>query len=82
MNETDSAASSSSSTIGAAASTAADGAVYTGFAGSGSGSNSGGSNSDKSGDTISGAAALLDVGRLYGLGVVLAGVFAGFSLLL
>lgn len=82
VNETD-AATTTSSKLGGAASTAADGAVYTGFGDSGSGSGGSSSGSgDKSGDTIKNAAALLDVGRLYGLGAVLAGVFAGFSLLL
>jgi hypothetical protein len=66
---------------GAAASTASDGAVYTGFGGSAA--TTGASTDSQNADTGTNAAAvLLNVGQLYGLGVVAAGIFAGFSILL
>ena len=75
------ASASASKTVGAAASTAADGAVYTGFGDSGSSSKDDNKNDE---DVIKpkNAAALLGVSQFYGAGVVLACVLTGASVLL
>lgn len=73
--------SATSTNGGAAASTASDGAVYTGFGGSAATTDAPSDEEDTSTGTNA-AAVLLNVGQLYGLGVVVAGMFAGFSLLL
>ncbi len=68
---------SATSTVGASAvSTASGGVVYSGFGGSAATSTaaSGGSNSGAT--TV-----LLNLGQAHGLGVVAAGMLAGFSLL-
>jgi hypothetical protein len=59
-----------------AASTASDGAVYTGFGGGSSEP----TDSPSSDDNSNGSARLvLNFGELYGLGVVATGVFVGFT---
>lgn len=70
---------SATSTSGAsAASTQSDGAVYTGFGGS----TATASASSGSSGTSAASRAILTMGQIYGLGVIAAGVFTGFALLL
>ena len=74
--------SATATSAGAAASTASDGAVYSGFGG-GSGGGSGGSSQTGSASSDNAAGRLvLNFGELYGLGVVAAGIFFGFTTLL
>ena len=68
-----------STTTTSATSTASDGAVYTGFGGSAA-TTTAASDNGKTGTNA--AAVLLNIGRLYGLGAVAAGILAGFSILL
>ena len=79
VNESTVTISATSSNGGAAASTASDGAVYTGFGGSAATT---AASSGKGNTGSSAAAVLLNVGQLYGLGVIAAGILAGFSILL
>lgn len=66
--------------MGGAASTASNGqVVYTGFGG-GAAATTTAATSHKSGS--SGAARMIGLGEVYGLGMVAAGIFAGFTLLL
>jgi len=71
---------SSTSSVGATAVSTASGgsAVYTGFGGAAATTTAsgGGGGSESAATTI-----LLDLGQVYGLGVIAAGIFAGFSLL-
>jgi hypothetical protein len=74
---------SATATDGSASSTGSDGAVYTGF-GDGS-SESGSSSSTPSGSSGSDSAAtrmVLNVGEMYGLAMIAAGVFTGFTFFL
>lgn len=73
---------SATSTEEGAASTASDGAVYTGFGGSDATETAAAAEEDSSSAGTNAAAVLLNIGQLYGLGVVAAGIFAGFSILL
>ncbi|KAJ9638457.1 hypothetical protein H2204_004227 [Knufia peltigerae] len=67
-----------STTNGAAASTASDGVVYTGFGGG-----SAAATTAAGGSGSSGAARIIaNMGQLYGLGVLVASVSAGFALML
>lgn len=61
---------------GGSASTASDGAVYTGFGNSDS-SATGSSSSDNASARL-----ILNMGEMYGLGLVATGVFFGFTTLL
>lgn len=61
-----------------AASTGSQGAVYTGFAGGAAATTSAG----KGGNKSNSAALALGLGQTYGLGVVAAGIFVGFGLVL
>ena len=61
---------------GGSASTASDGAVYTGF-GNSDASATGSSSSDNASSRL-----VLNTGELYGLGLVAAGIFFGFTTLL
>jgi hypothetical protein len=79
VNESTVTVSATSSDGGAAASTASDGAVYTGFGGSAATT---AASSDNGNVGISAAAVLLNIGQLYGLGVIAAGILVGFSILL
>jgi hypothetical protein len=58
---------------GSSASTASDGAVYTGFGGSAS-AETGSPSSDNGAGRL-----ILNAGELYGLGLVAAGIFIGFT---
>lgn len=79
VNESTVTVSATSTGGGAAASTASDGAVYTGFEGSAATTVA---SSDNGNAGSSAAAVLLDISQLYGLGVVAAGILTGFSILL
>lgn len=79
VNESTITTSATSTGGGAAASTASDGAVYTGFGGSAATTTAA---SDSSSAGTNAAAVLLNVGQLYGLGVVAASLFLGFSFLI
>ncbi|KIX01709.1 uncharacterized protein Z518_09435 [Rhinocladiella mackenziei CBS 650.93] len=68
-----------STTAGAAASTASDGVIYTGF-GDGAAATASAS-SDGSGSSAA-TRIIVNIGQIYGLGVVAAGIFAGFSFML
>lgn len=69
---------SATTTGGAAASTASDGVIYTGF-----GTGSGATATAASGSTENAAARLIvNFGQIYGLAVVAAGIFAGFTVML
>ena len=68
------------STGASAVSTASGGAVYSGFGGASATTTAAGSGS--SGGSTGAAVTLLNLGQVYGLGVVAAGIFTGFSLLL
>lgn len=61
---------------GGSASTASDGAVYTGFGDSGSAATDSASSDNAS------VRLVLNMGELYGLGLVAAGIFFGFTTLL
>lgn len=79
LNESAITTSATSTVSGTAASTASDGAVYTGFGGSAATETA----ASEDGNTGANAAAvLLNLGQLYGLGLVAAGILAGFSILL
>ncbi|KIW56793.1 hypothetical protein PV05_05422 [Exophiala xenobiotica] len=66
-------------TAGAAASTASDGSVvYTGFGGGAAATTTAAGSSGSSAATR----IIVNVGQLYGLGVLVAGIFAGFTLML
>ena len=85
VNVTSSSASATATQTGdSAASTVSGTAVYTGFGGAASTGSAGSGSSSSSGSTGSSNAAvtLLNIGQVYGLGVVATGLFAGFSLLL
>jgi len=69
---------SATTTGGAAASTASDGIIYTGF-----GTGSAATATAGSGSSNSAAARLVvNFGQIYGLAVVATGIFAGFALML
>ncbi|KIW20120.1 hypothetical protein PV08_00695 [Exophiala spinifera] len=71
--------SATSTTNGAAASTASDGGVvYTGFGGASAAATTAGGDSGSSAATR----VIVNMGQLYGLGVLVAGIFAGFALML
>jgi hypothetical protein len=80
VNSTTVTASATATDGGAAASTASDGAVYTGFGGSAATTTAASGSSGSAGKNA--ASMLLNVGQLYGLGVVAASFFVGFSILL
>lgn len=79
MNETTVTISATSTEGGAAVSTASDGAVYTGFGGSDATTTA---TAEEGTIGTNAAAVLMNVGQIYGIGVVAAGIFAGFSILL
>ncbi|EXJ87119.1 hypothetical protein A1O3_04077 [Capronia epimyces CBS 606.96] len=67
-----------STTAGAAASTASDGVIYTGFGGGAAATTAASAGSGSSAATR----VFLDVGQIYGLGLLCAGIFAGFTFML
>jgi len=71
---------SATKTGGAAASTAAGTQVYTGFGSSAATNTASGSSSGSSGSN--GAPMLLNLGQLYGLGVIATGLLTAFTILL
>lgn len=68
---------SATTTGGAAASTASDGVIYTGF-----GTDSGATATAASDSANAAARLIVNFGELYGLAVVAAGIFAGFTIML
>lgn len=79
VNESTITTSATSTNGDAAASTASDGAVFTGFGGSDATTTPA---ADEGNSPTSAAALLLDLGQLYGLGVVATGIMGGFFVLL
>jgi hypothetical protein len=74
---------SATATDGSASSTGSDGAVYTGFGDSSSESGSSSSEPSSSSSSDSAAARIvLNVGEIYGLAMIAAGVFTGFTFFL
>ncbi|KAJ9651928.1 hypothetical protein H2198_008824 [Neophaeococcomyces mojaviensis] len=82
VNTTSTSSTSTATATGSGSESSGTGtAVYSGF-GSAASSTSGSQSSDSStSGSKSGAAMVVDMGRIYGLGVVAAGIFAGFALL-
>lgn len=76
VNVTTTSATQTATTVPAGATSGTAGVVYTGLGG-GAAATTAPSSSKKSG-----AEAALDLGRSYGLGVVFAGIFAGFALVM
>lgn len=73
---------SATTTGGAAASTASDGVIYTGFGTGSSASATTGSGSSGSSESSAAARLIVNFGQLYGLAVVAAGIFAAFTIVL
>ncbi|ETI26257.1 hypothetical protein G647_03034 [Cladophialophora carrionii CBS 160.54] len=72
-----------STTDGAAASTASDGSVvYTGFGGGAAATTSDASGNNGSSGSSAASRLIINVGEMYGLAVVAAGIFFGFSVML
>jgi len=69
-------------TDGAAASGGAAGTVYNGFGNGATATTTGSGSSSTGASTKSSAQAALDVGRSYGVAVIVAGLFAGFALVI
>lgn len=87
INATSTSSTISSTGVPAGATSGTAGVVFTGLGGgavaTATSASSGSSTSSASSDTKkSGSKAVLDVGRSYGLAIVLAGVFAGFALIM
>jgi len=70
-----------STTEGAAASTASDGVIYTGFGGGSSATTTAAAQSGSSGSSAA-TRIIINIGQMYGLGLVAAGIFAGFTFML
>ncbi|EXJ88317.1 hypothetical protein A1O1_05247 [Capronia coronata CBS 617.96] len=66
-----------STTAGAAASTASDGVIYTGFGGGSAATTAASSSGSSAASRV-----VVDIGQIYGLGLLVAGIFAGFSFML
>lgn len=73
---------SATTTGGAAASTASDGVIYTGFGTESGASATAGSGGSGSSSSSAAARLVVNFGQIYGLAVVGAGIFAGFTLML
>ncbi|KIW83419.1 hypothetical protein Z517_02664 [Fonsecaea pedrosoi CBS 271.37] len=73
---------STTTAVGFAASTASDGVVYTGFGGGSSATTTAASDGNSGSGSSAASRLVVDIGQVYGLGVVAAGIFVGFSCML
>ncbi|OAL27662.1 hypothetical protein AYO20_09735 [Fonsecaea nubica] len=73
---------STTSAVGSAASTASDGVVYTGFGGGSSATTTAASDGNSGSGSSAASRLVINIGQVYGLGVIAAGIFVGFSCML
>ncbi|OAP63664.1 hypothetical protein AYL99_02891 [Fonsecaea erecta] len=71
-----------STVVGSAASTASDGVVYTGFGGGSAATTTAASGGNSGSGSSAASRLVIDIGQIYGLGVVAAGIFVGFGFML